>query len=153
MPTKGKESSRSDCSLHAIACCIHVRGWVSSHRTNKSRTASPRLQLTTRALLQTLGEVIAPQLFSLSLFPYLAFLYYLTKGRKASNAPNVMVGGFYFLLVFVFATIPAGIYAKTQYGTSLSNVDWLHGTAESFLTITNLLIGAAPPIRKRIAVS
>lgn len=94
------------------------------------------------AAVQTLGEVIAPQLFSISLFPYLAFLYFLTKSRKAANAPTVMVGGFYFLLVFVFATIPAGIYAKTQYGTSLSNVDWLHGTAESFLTITNLLIGA-----------
>ena len=91
--------------------------------------------------LQTLGEVIAPQLFSLSLWPYLGFLYFLTKGRQASGAPNVMVGGFYFLLVFVFATIPAGIYAKNVYGTSLSNVDWLHGSAESMLTITNLLIG------------
>jgi hypothetical protein len=33
--------------------------------------------------------------------------------------------------------------AKTHYGTSLANVDWLHGTAESLLTVTNLLIGAA----------
>jgi hypothetical protein len=31
--------------------------------------------------------------------------------------------------------------AKTHYGTSLANVDWLHGSAESLLTITNLLIG------------
>ena len=30
--------------------------------------------------------------------------------------------------------------AKVQYGTSLSNVDWLHGGAESFLTLTNLFI-------------
>jgi hypothetical protein len=30
--------------------------------------------------------------------------------------------------------------AKTHYGTSLANVDWLHGSAESLLTITNLLI-------------
>jgi hypothetical protein len=68
---------------------------------------------------------------------------------------------------FVGATIPAGIYgeptlterkqerpntsrlcapsspsptAKTHYGTSLANVDWLHGAAESLLTVTNLLI-------------
>lgn len=27
-----------------------------------------------------------------------------------------------------------------HYGTSLANVDWLHGGAESLLTITNLLI-------------
>ena len=27
-----------------------------------------------------------------------------------------------------------------HYGTSLATVDWLHGVAESLLTITNLLI-------------
>ena len=31
--------------------------------------------------------------------------------------------------------------AKIKYGTILANVDWLHGSAESFLTITNLFIG------------
>lgn len=31
--------------------------------------------------------------------------------------------------------------AKTHYGTSLANVDWLHGSAEALLTVTNLLIG------------
>jgi Protein of unknown function (DUF3593) len=36
----------------------------------------------------------------------------------------------------------AGIYAKTVYGTSLANVDWLHGSSESLLTVTNLLLGA-----------
>lgn len=51
-----------------------------------------------------------------------------------------MLFGFYFLLVFVFATIPAGIYAKQVYGTSLANVDYLHGSAEALLTVTNLLI-------------
>lgn len=30
--------------------------------------------------------------------------------------------------------------AKLHYGTSLSNVDWLHGGAESLLTLTNLFI-------------
>ena len=32
------------------------------------------------------------------------------------------------------------IAAKVHYGTSLSNVDWLHGSAESLLTLTNLFI-------------
>lgn len=36
--------------------------------------------------------------------------------------------------------VPVWFAAKTQYGTSLANVDWLHGTAESLLTVTNLLI-------------
>lgn len=83
------------------------------------------------------GQSLASQLFAASLFPYLAFLFYLTRSGKA---PKLMLGGFYFLLAFVGATIPAGIYAKTHYGTSLANVDWLHGSAESLLTVTNLLI-------------
>lgn len=36
--------------------------------------------------------------------------------------------------------------AKTQYGTILANVDWLHGGAESLLTITNLMIGEPCPL-------
>jgi hypothetical protein len=43
-------------------------------------------------------------------------------------------------LVFVAVTIPAGIYAKVAYGKSLANVDWLHGSAEFFLTLSNILI-------------
>jgi hypothetical protein len=40
------------------------------------------------------------------------------------------------------ALVPAvAAAAKTHYGTSLANVDWLHGSAESLLTVTNLLIG------------
>ena len=37
-----------------------------------------------------------------------------------------------------------------HYGTSLSNVDWLHGGAESMLTLTNLFIvlGLRDALRK-----
>lgn len=37
-----------------------------------------------------------------------------------------------------------------KYGTSLSNVDWLHGGAESLLTLTNLFIvfGLRAALRK-----
>jgi len=83
------------------------------------------------------AQDIAGNLFAFSIFPYAAFLYYLTRSKQM---PPLALFGFYFLLVFVFATIPAGIYAKTHYGTSLANVDWLHGPAESLLTVTNLLI-------------
>lgn len=41
-----------------------------------------------------------------------------------------------FLLMFLLH----GLTAKLHYGTSLSNVDWLHGGAESLLTLTNLFI-------------
>ncbi|XP_074317571.1 uncharacterized protein LOC141653640 [Silene latifolia] len=83
------------------------------------------------------SQSIASQLFALSLFPYLGFLYFLTKSK---NVPKLTLFGFYFLLAFVGATIPAGIYAKVHYGTSLSNVDWLHGGAESLLTLSNLFV-------------
>jgi hypothetical protein len=43
-------------------------------------------------------------------------------------------------LVFVGITIPAGIYAKMAYGEQLANIDWLHGGAEFFLTLSNILI-------------
>ncbi|CAK9163050.1 unnamed protein product [Ilex paraguariensis] len=90
---------------------------------------------------------IAPQLFAFSLFPYIGFLYFITKSK---SAPKLTLFGFYFLLAFVGATIPAGIYAKVHYGTSLANVDWLHGGAESLLTLTNLFIvmGLREALRK-----
>jgi heme A synthase len=76
-------------------------------------------------------------LFALSLFPYLGFLWFLTRSRKT---PRLALIGFYMLLVFVAVTIPAGIYAKIHYGEALANVDWLHGGAEIFLTLSNILV-------------
>lgn len=45
--------------------------------------------------------------------------------------------------------------AKTVYGTALANVDWLHGGAEFFLTLTNLFIvlGLRDAIRKAEAAN
>ena len=76
-------------------------------------------------------------LFAISLFPYIGFLWFLTNSGKA---PKLALIGFYVLLLFVGITIPAGIYAERHYGTSLANVDWLHGGAESFLTLSNILV-------------
>jgi hypothetical protein len=76
-------------------------------------------------------------LFALSLFPYLGFLWFITRSRLT---PQVALVGFYMTLVFVAVTIPAGIYAQITYGKSLANVDFLHGGAEVFLTLSNILI-------------
>jgi heme A synthase len=76
-------------------------------------------------------------LFAISLFPYLGFLWFMTRSRQT---PPLALIGFYVLLVFVFVTIPAGIYAQVHYGKSLANVDWLHGSAEFFLTLSNILV-------------
>jgi hypothetical protein len=76
-------------------------------------------------------------LFAISLFPYLGFLWFLTRCGKT---PKLALIGFYVLLIFVAVTIPAGIYAKVHYGKVLANVDWLHGGAEFFLTLSNILV-------------
>lgn len=54
--------------------------------------------------------------------------------------PRLALMGFYGTLVFVAVTIPAGLYALSVYHTSLANVDWLHGAAEAFLTVANILV-------------
>jgi hypothetical protein len=77
-------------------------------------------------------------LFAVSLFPYLGFLWFLTRSQQT---PRLALIGFYMTLVFVAVTIPAGIYAKVVYGQELANVDWLHGSAEAFLTLSNILVG------------
>lgn len=76
-------------------------------------------------------------LFAISLFPYLGFLWFLW---RTPQTPKLVLGGFIFLLVFVFVTIPAGLYAESHYHQELANVDWLHGSAEIFLTLSNLLV-------------
>lgn len=76
-------------------------------------------------------------LFALSLFPYLGFLWFLSRVKPM---PRLALIGFYGTLVFVAVTIPAGIYAQVHYHEALANVDWLHGSAELFLTLSNILI-------------
>ena len=76
-------------------------------------------------------------LFAVSLFPYLGFLWFLT---RSGQVPRLALIGFYGTLVFVAVTIPAGIYARIVYDDSLANIDVLHGGAELFLTLSNILI-------------
>ncbi|MGB3640466.1 MAG: DUF3593 domain-containing protein [Rivularia sp. (in: cyanobacteria)] len=76
-------------------------------------------------------------LFALSLFPYLGFLWFIS---RTPETPKLALYGFYALLIFVAVTIPAGIYAQVHYGETLANVDWLHGSAEVFLTLSNILV-------------
>jgi heme A synthase len=76
-------------------------------------------------------------LFAVSLFPYLGFLWFLT---KSGQTPKLALWGFYMLLVFVIVTIPAGAYTQLVLGESLANVDPIHGGAEFFLTLSNILV-------------
>ena len=81
------------------------------------------------------GNHLAGQFFQASLPPYVGFLYLLSK----TDAPKLVQFSFSYLLLFVAATIPTGIMAKSM-GVSLADCDWLHGSAESLLTVTNILL-------------
>jgi Protein of unknown function (DUF3593) len=84
------------------------------------------------------GTNLAGIFFQASLLPYLLFLYFLSyRANRISSWSNF---GFQFILLFVMSTIPSGIWAKSIYGTKLANVDWLHGGAESLLTLANIFI-------------
>jgi len=84
------------------------------------------------------GQNLAGIFFQASLLPYLTFLYFL--GFRGNRIPALGNFGWQFLLLFVLSTIPGGIISKSVYGTSLADCDWLHGSAEALLTITNVLI-------------
>jgi hypothetical protein len=83
------------------------------------------------------AEALAGPFFGASLFPYLAFLYFLNV--EENECPKGVVVGFATCLLFVFLTIPAAIASQVLYGVSLADSDWLHGSAESLLTVTNLV--------------
>jgi Protein of unknown function (DUF3593) len=76
-------------------------------------------------------------LFAVSLFPYLGFLWLMTK--KVAT-PKIALIGFYLTLLFVAVTIPIGAYAQLVLHKSLADVDLLHGGAEFFLTLSNVTI-------------
>lgn len=89
------------------------------------------------AMDQAAAEALAGPLFGASLLPYLAFLYLLDVDEN--DTPKGVTVGFATCLLFVFLTIPAAIASKVWYGVSLADSDWLHGSAESLLTVTNLV--------------
>jgi len=118
-----------------------VRGERERERGGLGARTHPRPQSSTSPFLSPLHphllQQIAGDLFAASIFPYGAFLWF---AHKSGRFPPLTMFGFYFLLVFVAGSIPAGIYAKLHYHDILANVDWLHGGAESLLTLTNLFI-------------
>lgn len=82
-------------------------------------------------------DEVAGGLFGASLFPWLSMLYFV--GHPKTRAPPGVTFGLAFLLVFVFGSIPAALQAG-QFGVSLADSDWLHGSAESLLAITNCVV-------------
>lgn len=79
--------------------------------------------------------VWATRLNQLSLIPFLGFLWTLW---HIPRAPKGARHGFTFYLAFVAVGIPAGLYCRTVLGTSLANVDWLHGELGGWGSIMRL---------------
>ena len=76
-------------------------------------------------------------LFAVSIIPYAIFLSYLYKIKSF----NIFVKtGFSLTILFVFITILVSIFTLNYYDKNLVEVDFLHGFAESFLTLSDFVI-------------
>jgi len=79
----------------------------------------------------------------ISSFVYLTFLVLLLKVRKQDPEvfSGLTVAGFWFVLVFISVTVVCMYIAMHVLGyQSLSHDDFLHGFAESLLSVSNLMI-------------
>jgi hypothetical protein len=88
-------------------------------------------------LLHLLEGIDPAPLFVLSLVPYLAFLWW---ARQVGAFPPLALRGFQLTLLFVAVTIGAAVTAQVHFGRQLADVDPLHGGAEAFLTLSNVLV-------------
>ena len=88
-------------------------------------------------ILQSLAQIDPSPFFVLSLIPYLIFLNF---AQKSTAIPRIALWGFRLTLLFVAMTIIFAVLALQLYDKDLTDVDPLHGAAESFLTISDALI-------------
>ena len=88
-------------------------------------------------LIEKLASIDNTALFALSIIPYAIFLFYLYKIKTV----NIFVKtGFSLTVLFVFITILASIFTLNYYDKTLVEVDFLHGFAEFFLTLSDFVI-------------
>ena len=87
--------------------------------------------------IEKLGSIDNTLLFAVSIIPYAIFLIYLYKIKSI----NIFVKtGFSLTVLFVLVTILASIFTLNYYEKTLVEVDFLHGFAESFLTLSDFVI-------------
>ena len=87
--------------------------------------------------IEKLGSIDNTLLFALSIIPYAIFLFYLYKIKSVNNFVKT---GFSLTLLFVLVTILISILTLNYYDKTLVEVDFLHGLAESFLTLSDFVI-------------
>ena len=88
-------------------------------------------------LIEKLASIDNTALFAASIFPYAFFLFYLYKIKSVNKLVKT---GYSLTVLFVFITIVVSIYSLNYYDKTLVEVDFLHGLAESFLTLSDFVI-------------
>ena len=87
--------------------------------------------------IEKLGSIDNTLLFAVSIIPYAIFLFYLYKIKSV----NIFVKtGYSLTVLFVFITILLSIFTLNYYDKTLVEVDFIHGLAESFLTLSDFII-------------
>jgi uncharacterized membrane protein YidH (DUF202 family) len=87
--------------------------------------------------IEKLGSIDNTSLFGVSIIPYAIFLFFLYKIKSVNNFIKT---GFSLTVLFVLITILVSIFTLNHYGKTLVEVDFLHGLAESFLTLSDFVI-------------
>ena len=87
--------------------------------------------------IEKLASIDNTLLFAISIIPYAIFLFYLYKIKSV----NIFIKtGFSLTVLFVLITILVSIFTLNYYDKTLVEVDFLHGFAESFLTVSDFVI-------------
>jgi len=87
--------------------------------------------------IEKLGSFDNTLLFAVSIFPYAIFLFFLYKIKSVNRFVKT---GYSLTVLFVFITILVSIFTLNYYDKTLVEVDFLHGFAESFLTLSDFII-------------
>ena len=87
--------------------------------------------------IEKLASIDNTALFAASIFPYAIFLFYLYKIKSINKLVKT---GYSLTVLFVIITIVISIYTLNYYDKTLVEVDFFHGLAESFLTLSDFVI-------------
>ena len=87
--------------------------------------------------IEKLASIDNTLLFAVSIIPYAIFLFYLYKIKSVNNFIKT---GFSLTILFVLITILVTTLTLNYYDKTLVEVDFLHGFAESFLTLSDFFI-------------
>ena len=90
-----------------------------------------------KEILDYLSLIDNNYIFVISIIPYSIFLFYLYKIKTINKVVKI---GFSLTVLFVLITILISIFSLVYFDKSLVEVDFLHGSAELFLTLSDFII-------------